>query len=205
MKLIKLISTLFMIFYVLTFICVIVFGLLVIVTPFSEKVRQEVSGIPVIVTQNVPGVEVKLSGRTLEGTSLSTSGILEVEDAPFWIPMTNSLYTFVIMLLALLALGRINRIIDSVEKRKFFSAANARRLKQLGTLLLGGAVFGILVMVILYFVLNGKVELDGLERLSPLPLVSEHLPLLLGGFFIYIIAIVFGRGVELQEENESIV
>jgi len=130
------------------------------------------------------------------------TGVL-VHNLPVTLKIINVLAPLISFAFYILILICIRGIIRSASRNEVFSLANARRLKNIGFLLLVNLVISYFVIFYNTFTLQ-KLESFGLGSMFGMVL-AEGTGMIVAIVFTFFMAALFKIGVSLQEENQSFV
>jgi hypothetical protein len=134
---------------------------------------------------------------------LCGAGAIIIKGVPTVLKVSNTMLLFISLFIYILILRILRSIIKSIDQNDVFSILNARRLKKIGYLLLTNMILSYSIALI------NSLSFQSFDAYS----IGVFIGLIIGeasGYliaiaFTFFIAAVFKIGVNIQEENQSIV
>jgi len=150
-----------------------------------------------------PDITLNMAGKILQPDTLFGIGAVFVKGTPVGIKICNSLSLLIALFIYILILRIIRSIIKSIAQNDVFSLLNAGRLKKIGFLMLIELVLSYSVTIINSFSIQTFNQSSIASCIGMM--VGEASSYLIAIAFTFFIAAVFKIGVNIQEENQSIV
>jgi hypothetical protein len=200
-KLLTGITVFFKIIYILLIVICAVDVLSVIPGLFSKDFG--VSHLTICQVINHPDVSLNIEGNSVQPDQFFGIGGYIVKGLPFKLKLMNSLNIIISLLIFIFILKTIRSIIKTLSTNEVFSHQNARRLRNIGYMLLAELLISYTIIVVNTFSVQ-PVKGYNLATFIGM-IVGEATSYLIAIAFTFFIAAVFKIGVDIQEENQSIV
>lgn len=165
--------------------------------------KQDLSILSILHAIQNPDITMNVAGKAAKPESLYGIGAVIIKGVPTFMRVCNSLSVLIGLFIYILILRIVRSIIKSIAQNDVFSLLNAQRLKKIGFLLLIGLVLSYTVVII------NSISMQVIDKQSLATcigmIVGEASANLIAIAFTFFIAAVFKIGVNMQEENQSIV
>lgn len=150
-----------------------------------------------------PDISLNISGNQVQPEQYFGMGGYIVKGLPFYMKIVNMLNVIVSLVIYIFILKTIRTIIKTLSSNEVFSLQNARKLKNIGYLMLAELLISYTIAGINSF----SVQVLSGQNLATFigMVVGEASSYLIAIAFTFFIAAVFKIGVDIQEDNQSIV
>ncbi|MBN1118437.1 MAG: DUF2975 domain-containing protein [Bacteroidales bacterium] len=200
-SLLKGIKIFFKVVYIFLIVIIIINVISQSIILLVDKDHTTVLSIVDVITQ--PDICYTISGEETKPELVAIFGAITIKGVSPCIRTVNILGTFLNLLLFVFIINIIRNIIRSTEQSEVFTLLNARRLRNIGKILL-------LVVVLSFSLMIGNsLALNTLEPTNTAYILGmifgESIGYIMAIVFTFFMAAVFKIGVNIQEENQSFV
>ena len=200
-KLLKGIKIFFKAVYIIMFVFLGLIVLSFFLLLFGEK--EQVSLLTMYFSIHNPNVSLTIGGNTIQPEIIYGIGGIIAKQIPAGLNIVNMALPLISLILYFFIIKYIRSIIKSIDNSELFSLINARRLRNIGFILLIDLVVNYSV------VLFNSISTQNLDSFSLGSLIgymfSETTMSIVAIVFTFFIAAIFKIGVNMQEENKSFV
>ena len=200
-KLLKGIKIFFKAVYIIMFVFLGLVVLSFFLLLFGEK--EQVSLLTMYFSIHNPNVSLTIGGNTIQPEIIYGIGGIIAKQIPAGLNIVNMALPLISLILYFFIIRYIRSIIKSIDNSELFSLINARRLRNIGFILLIDLVVNYSV------VLFNSISTQNLDSFSLGSLIgymfSETTMSIVAIVFTFFIAAIFKIGVNMQEENKSFV
>ena len=200
-KLLKGIKIFFKAVYIIMFVFLGLIVLSFFLLLFGEK--EQVSLLTMYFSIHNPNVSLTIGGNTIQPEIIYGIGGIIAKQIPAGLNIVNMALPLISLTLYFFIIKYIRSIIKSIDNSELFSLINARRLRNIGFILLIDLVVNYSV------VLFNSISTQNLDSFSLGSLIgymfSETTMSIVAIVFTFFIAAIFKIGVNMQEENKSFV
>lgn len=200
-KLLKGIKIFFKAVYIIMFVFLGLVVLSFFLLLFGEK--EQVSLLTMYFSIHNPNVSLTIGGNTIQPEIIYGIGGIIAKQIPAGLNIVNMALPLISLTLYFFIIKYIRSIIKSIDNSELFSLINARRLRNIGFILLIDLVVNYSV------VLFNSISTQNLDSFSLGSLIgymfSETTMSIVAIVFTFFIAAIFKIGVNMQEENKSFV